>query len=154
MSMDTWAYAHRHSQTASLYFYRAPKPKWTWYTVVMTGQNYIRETISNSDAEIFQYWQLSQPLSPPVSFRLIHLPYFTCCHTTYKIGKTNKHYWSFTQKKAGHHLDRHDKGQVKFISSIHYLSVWVYVCVCVNTGFLILFVSFKKSDEYGRWWHV
>ncbi|TNN37685.1 hypothetical protein EYF80_052155 [Liparis tanakae] len=27
------------------------------------------------------------------------------------LGNNNKHDWPFTQKRAGHHLDRHDKGQ-------------------------------------------
>lgn len=60
----------------------------------------------------------------------------------------------------GHHLDRHDKGQVKLISSV---SVRVGICLCtlecvcssvcvcvrVNIGFWILSVSLSSVTNMG-----
>lgn len=84
----------------SIRFGKTIKLKWTWYTLVKIGQNYIWGTVLNSDAEIVLHWRLSQTLFLSLSLSnpltSVHpLPYRMLEETIINmIGSLHKRRWA------------------------------------------------------------
>ncbi|KAA8592907.1 hypothetical protein FQN60_018362, partial [Etheostoma spectabile] len=103
----------------------SPGPQTAWLNT-QANVSLFKETQVHLDSDrkeqecVFGGRGLIDSLEPQCS--LCRPTYLTSPATSpHAQGNSNKHDWPFTQTEEGHHLDRHDKGQVKLISTHQFI---------------------------------